>query len=255
MEPETTGEDLERILREAAGDELVRTVEAHASRIDARQARLVLKNPYVSGPLIALLAEQRQLASAYDVRRDVVLHPLAPRVLALDWIGGLFWPDLVRAGRDPRLHPTVRRAAELRLIERLVALSLGEKTAIARSASAGVLASLRHDPSPRVVAALLENPLLTEPLLLPLLASESASPRALATVAASSRWSSRYAIRLALVRNPRTPLAASLPLVAALKKRDLAALATDPRLDGALRQRGRLLSGVDAGRAREGASG
>lgn len=255
MEAETTGEDLERILREAAGEVLVLAVEAHAARLDPRQARLVLKNPYVSGRLIMLLAEQRQLASAYEVRREVVLHPLAPRVLVLDWIGGLFWPDLVRVGRDPRLHPTVRRAAELRLIERLVALSLGEKTAIARSGSVGVIASLRHDPSPRVIAALLENPLLTEPLLMPLLASETASPRALATVAASPRWSSRYGVRLALARNPRTPLAASLHLLAALKKRDLAALAADPRLDGVLRQRGRLLSGVGAGRLREDASG
>jgi hypothetical protein len=201
------------------------------------------RNPFVTSALVARLVEERRLAATYEVRRDVVLHPATPRVLALDWVGGLHWPDLVRACREPRLHPILRRTAELRLLERLPALSLGEKSALARSASGGILAHLRHDPNPRVIAAMLENPLLTEMLLAPLLASETAAPRVLATVAASPRWSSRYGVRLALVRNPRTPAGAALPLVPLLKKRDLLAVAADPRLDGAIRQRARLLSG------------
>lgn len=241
-------------LREAAGEDLARLVDLHAAEMGPAEAASVLKNPFVTASLVERLAAERHLAAAYEVRRNVALHPAAPRVLALDWMGGLFWPDLVRAGRDPRLHPTVRRAAELRLVERLPGLSLGEKMALARTASGGVLAHLRHDPSPRVVAAMLDNPLLTELLLAPLLAGENAAPLALAAIAASPRWSSRYGVRLALVRNPRTPLAAALPLVPLLKRRDLQALGADPRLDGVLRQRARLLAG-QPGAARSGLDG
>ena len=74
----------------------------------------------------------------------------------------------------------------------LVQIVLGKvEEAIARGASPAVLAALRHDPTPRVVAALLENPRLTEATLLPLLASEQSSPQALAVVAGNPKWSSR----------------------------------------------------------------
>lgn len=230
-------------LREAGGELLERVVDRHLAEMGAREVRLLLRNPYLTPELVAKAAAAANLTSVYEVRRDLVLHPLAPRIAVLGWIGGLFWPDLVRAGRDPRLHPTVRRAADQRLIERLPGLALGEKIGLARGASAGVISHLRHDPSPRVVAALLDNPHLTEGLLAPLLANDTAAPRALAVVAAAARWTSRYPVRLALVRNPRTPLAAAMSLLPLLKKRDLLSLTGDPRLDGALRQRARLLSG------------
>jgi len=51
----------------------------------------------------------------------LVLHPRAPRLLALRLVSGLYWADLVRVGTDARLHPTVRRAADQRLVERLPA--------------------------------------------------------------------------------------------------------------------------------------
>ena len=255
MEIAGQGSDWISHLREAGGEALEQLVEKHLPEMGPREVRLLLRNPFLTPELVARIAETRALTAAYDVRRDLVLHPLAPRVAVLDWVGGLFWPDLVRAGRDARLHPAVRRAAEQRLVERLPGLALGEKIALARSAGSGVISHLRHDPSPRVVAALLENPKLTEGLLAPMLASETAAPRALAVVASSPRWTSRYGVRLALVRNPRTALAAALALLPLLKKRDLFAVAADPRLDGALRQRARLLAGgpgEGTGRSRAG---
>jgi hypothetical protein len=53
----------------------------------------------------------------------------------------------------------------------------------------------------------------------------------------------RSAIRSALCRNPATPLAASLPLLPLLSRRDLAAVASDERLPLPVRQRARLLGG------------
>ena len=69
-----------------------------------------------------------------------------------------------------------------------------------------MLAQLRHDPSPRVIAALLDNPRLTEGVLAPVLNSASTPPAILELIADDRRWGVRYALRLALVRNPATPL-------------------------------------------------
>jgi hypothetical protein len=235
--------DLGELLREANEEELTALIGGRLDEIDVRAARQAFRNPFLTGALIETLAAAPELAASYELRREVVSHPRAPRLLALRFVSGLFWADLARVGTDARLHPVVRRAAEQRLIERLPGLSAGEKMAVARAATAAVIAAMRLDPTPRVIGALLENPRLTEGLLVPLAASETASPQALARVAASPRWGVRPLIRYALCRNPATPLAAAFALLPMLAKRELEAVSHDPRLATALRRRAQLLSG------------
>lgn len=229
-------------LSEAGGEELVRLIDEHLDELDPVTARQAFRNPFLSGDLIERLVEAPALRAAYEVRSEAARHPRSPRLLALRLVPGLYWSDLVRVGTDPRLHPLVRRAADLRLGERLPGLSVGEKMAIGRSASRAVLAVLRNDPSPRIMAALLENPRLTEGVLAPLVASENASPQVLGVIAASARWGVRYPIRVALCRNPQTPLASILPLLPMLKKPDLEAVAADPRAKLPVRRRAELLA-------------
>lgn len=240
---ETPGEAWRERLREAAEEELAALVADHRGELDVLAARRIFRNPFLTRRLIEELLALPPLLAAYDFRRLAACHPLTPRAEALRLVSGLYWADLVRVGIDTRLHPIVRRSADRRLVERLPGLAVGEKMAIARRASPAVLAVLRHDPTPRVVAALLENPRLTEGALLPLLASEQASPQALAVVAGSPKWSSRYPLRQALCRNPRTPLAAVLGLLPHLLRRDLEAIAADTRLLLPVRRRAQLLAG------------
>jgi hypothetical protein len=231
-----------RLLREGDEEHLQALLSSRLDEIDPAAARHLFRNPFLTGPLIERLLASRPLLSAYEVRMEAARHPRTPQLLALRFIPGLYWADLVRVGLDMRLHPIVRRAAEMRLTERLPALAVGEKMAIARSASPGVLAALRNDPTPKVIAALLENPRLTEGQLIPLLASEAAGTPVLAVVAASPKWSVRYPIRLALCQNPRTPLERVLALLPMLKRSDLEGLASDVRLKLPLRRRAQLLA-------------
>ena len=80
------------------------------------------------------------LAAAYELRREAAFDPRTPRLLALRLVAGLYWADLLRLGTDTRLHPVVRRAADLRLIERLPGLAIGERRAVARGAGPAVIA-------------------------------------------------------------------------------------------------------------------
>ncbi|HSB60722.1 MAG TPA: hypothetical protein VLI67_03315, partial [Vicinamibacteria bacterium] len=74
---------------------------------------------------------------------------------------------------------------------------------------------------PRVAEAALLNPRLRETDLVDALRQAEASARLIQAVAASPRWSERYAVRLALVLQPRTPLAVALAQVSSLVKGDL----------------------------------
>jgi hypothetical protein len=235
--------DLARRLREAAAGELAELVEAHAGTLDEAAAEQALRNPYAGAEVIAALADQRGLARAYAFRRAVVFHPRSPQPVALQWAGGLYWRDLVALGLETRVRPVVRRAADRHLIARLPGFALGEKIAIARRAGGGVIGHLRHDPSVRVLAALLENPRLTEGLLAPLVHRENAAPEVLRLIAENPRWGLRYPLRTALARNPRTPVATALRLLPSLKKVDLRAVVASPRVAPAVRRRARLLSG------------
>jgi len=106
-----------------------------------------------------------------------------------------------------------------------------------------VLQRLRHDPNPRVIAAMLENPRLTESALLPLASSDTAIPAVLEVLARDQRFGARYTLRQALSRNPRLPVQAALANLVGLRKVELAAVASDPRLASQIRQRARLLLG------------
>jgi hypothetical protein len=242
-----SGKELDRLLREAGEEELAELVAERIGEIDVRAARQAFRNPFLTGALIEALLDVPGLTSAYEVRREAAFHPRTPRLLALRCVTGLYWADLVRLGIDTRLHPVVRRSADQRLIDRLPGLAVGERIAVARKASTTVIAAIRTDPTPRVIGALLENPRLTEGLLMPLAAGESTNPQVLAKVASSPRWGVRPAIRFAICRNPSTPPASALAALPMLPKRELEAIGNDAHLTLPVRRRAQLLSGTGGG--------
>jgi hypothetical protein len=237
-----TEEVLQR-LREAGAEELRQLVMGLLAELDVPAAEIVLRNPHAGEEVLRLLAAERRLLAFYDLRRELALHARSPQPLALSLLSGLYWRDLVAAGLDVKIRPVVRRAAEQRLVERLPAMAVGEKVAIARRASRPVLQALRNDLSPQVVAALLDNPRLTESDLLPLAAAETARPQTLEALATHRKWGSLYALRAAVVRNPAAPLALATRLLPLLKKGDQRAVASDPRLHNAVRRRAQVLLG------------
>lgn len=234
---------LSQRLREADEAELVRLVTEHAGELDPGAAGQALRNSFASREVIETLARERRLLRSSEVTRAIVAHPRSPETLALNLLPHLFWRDLVKLGADIRARPRIRRAADIRLADKLSALSVGERVAIARRAGPGALTRLRTDSSPLVIGALLENPRVTEGLLMPMISSETASPEVLKRVSEDRRWGLRYQIRVTLARNPRTPVQTALSILPALKKRDLNAVASDWRLPAPVRKRANLLLG------------
>jgi hypothetical protein len=230
-------------LREAGSDGLLVLVREHLGRLDSPAVKTVLRNPYATAEVVDALASQPRLLSFYEVRRDLAMHPRTPEALSLRLVQGLFWRDLAAIGGDARLHPRLRRSADRLLIVRLPELAVGEKVSMARRAGPGLLAHLRHDPSPRVIGAMLDNPRLTEDILAPVAHGAATPGPVLALIAADRRWGVRYGLQVAICRNPGTPLATSLRLLPSLRKSEQKAVASDPRLAEAVRQRARLLLG------------
>jgi hypothetical protein len=241
-------EELVQRLREGGRDDLRALLHdllrERAADLDVPAAQAVLRNPHADAEIVRLLAEQRDLVVHYDLRRELALHPATPQPIALGLLSTLFWRDLVTASIDVRIPPVVRRAADQRLIERLRGLAVGEKVALARKGSPRLLQVLRHDPTPRVIAAMLENPRLQEADVLPLASAETSTAPVLEVLLQHRKWGSRYQVKTAVVRNPRAPLQLALHHLPLLKKPELRAVAADPRLSGTLRRKAELLLGL-----------
>ncbi len=232
---------------EAGGGEarLLRRVEEGLESLDVVELRRFLRDPFMSERVIRAILADESAVSLREVRRLLAAHPATPPSEAQRMIATLYWVDLLELGRDMRARPPIRRAANQTLLERYDALAVGGRVAIARRAGTGLLARVGHDPEPRVIQAMLENPRLTEGTLVPLLASSRTPPVVLALVAHSERWVARYQVRRMICRNRRTPVEVALSLLPPLRKVDLATIANDPSIPSAVRQRAELLRGRD----------
>jgi len=235
-------DDLPARLRTADSKELMELVRRRRGELGPDSVRQALGNSYVDGQVIDELLEHPGLRKLYEVRRAIAAHPRTSQTKAVGLIAGLYWRDLLRIGADSRVKPTVRRAADQRLLERLGRLSVGERVVLAREAGPGLIPRLLQEKDDRVLTALLHNPRLTEPMLAPLVNSPIAAPEALASVARDPKWGSRYSIRLALCRNPATPTDLAISLLAGIRKNDLKSIRTDARVPSAVRQRAALLT-------------
>jgi hypothetical protein len=151
----------------------------------------------------------------------VARNPGTPRSLALRVLPALYWPDLAEVAAHPYLSGGVRARAEGRLAELLPDLRLGERVSLARIATPAVLRLMLADGEARVVRSALQNPRLREGDVVEALRSPGPAAPLPQELSASSRWSARYAVRLALVLQPRTPLGIALGQLTSLTPRDL----------------------------------
>lgn len=160
----------------------------------------------------------------------VCLNPRAPRTLSQRLLPALYWRDLADVAASPRIEGGVRVRGEALLKERLPDLRLGEKIALGRIATPPVLRMLLLEADPKILEATLQNPRLTESDLVGLVRTKEAPRPLLEAVAVASRWQASYAVRLALVLQPRTPAAVSLAQLTSLVEHDLRQVAENPTL-------------------------
>jgi len=113
-------------------------------------------------------------------------------------------------GLRPAVAADLKHFAAEQLINRLPAITLGERLMLARRASATVAGALLLDKESRVAHAALENARLTEAAVSRGLLRPQAGPGFVEAVCHHPKWSLRREIRLALLRSPHTPLACAL---------------------------------------------
>lgn len=204
-----------------AGESVPRLRAALEAEIE-ETAMIALLRRAVPVRFLELVADAHPWSDRPRVLAGIVLNRRAPRTLSLKLLPALFWRDLAEVAVNPHLSMAVRSRAEGLLLEKLPDMRLGERVALGKIATRQVLVRLLADPEPKVVRASLINPRLREEDLLVVLQSRTAPAALMEAVAASRRWSERYAVKLGLVLQARTPLGIALAQISSLLPRDLA---------------------------------
>lgn len=177
----------------------------------------------------------RNARKFHAVRMALAAHPRTPRGDALSLVGTLFWRDLAHLSANARVHPAIRRAADLDLVRRLPEMAVAERVDLARNVGRGTLLYLRLDCDPRVLASVLENRFTIEADVVFAAARPEATPEILTLIAGHPRWSLRPAVRSAVLRHPDLPQPLALTLLTRANLEDLRGIRDSPRSSALLK--------------------
>lgn len=223
--------ELERTLPSAPGEYLAGAIEN--PRLTAELVVLILRNRSAGTETLRRIASEPKWTRSYEVKRGLVKHPHTPNAIALNLVKFLFWKDLADTADDAFVFPPLRRRAENLLAERLPEMALGEKITFSRVAGRGLIPRLLEETHPLVLEGTLWNGRVTTSDVLAAASRPTSRPEILEAISRHPRWSSRRDVRLALLRNPRTPTPVSLGLLGGASPEELrsvAELPTTPRI-------------------------
>ena len=119
--------------------------------------------------------------------------------------------------------------------QRLANMSVPEKVKCAVKGTREMRSMLIRDPNRMVSAAVLSCPKVNEAEVEAFAKMGNVSEDILRAIAMNRAWTKSYGVKLALVKNSKTPLAMSLNLLNLLSEKDVKVLTTDRNVPEALR--------------------
>lgn len=127
---------------------------------------------------------------------------------------------------DESRETAVQKLAKMGFTERLKAASKGTRE---------MRSILIRDPNKMICAAVLSSPKLSEPEVESFARMANVSDEVLRIIGNNRAWVKNYNIVLGLVKNPKTPLAMSMNMMARLNDRDVTQLSVDRNVPEPLR--------------------
>lgn len=218
------GEDLDGLIYHPAPAVLLALLDNPA--LDEPKLSLLLARKDLPVEVLEEIGARKALLKNYAVKKALLFHPRTPRLVGLRLLKDLYLMDLVQFALSVSAPAELKRYAEEQVVARLPQLPLGQKVTLARRGPARVAGALLADGHAQVLPVALENPFLTEAQVLRALAREKVPTVVVQALAKHRKWSQAYNVRLALVRNPSSPISivlGFLPLLTISDLRELAA--------------------------------
>ncbi len=180
---------------------------------------------------LSLLASTTRFRDSYRLKLALCKNPKTPQRVTLSLIKFLRLFDLADLTRNQNIHINIRQKIEQVIKEKIPSLPLGNRITLAKRASSAVVIALleraKGKNSLLLINTCLSSPVLKEGDILKLINTNTTPPEVLQAIAYHNKWSLRYWIRYALVRNFYTPLSRVVEFLKEMKTQDLEELYKD----------------------------
>jgi hypothetical protein len=120
------------------------------------------------------------------------------------------------------------------LLQAIQMMGVSEKIKLALRGSRDARVQLIRDPNRLIRRFVLQNPRVTDDEIIVIAKNRTADDELLRIISDSRDWTKNYQVRLALVTNPKTPLALALRFLASLHERDIRRLAKSKNVSGTI---------------------
>ncbi|MBN1958262.1 MAG: hypothetical protein JXQ81_13095 [Desulfuromonadales bacterium] len=181
--------------------------------------KVVLKNPFFGEDHLLTLLKRRDLSEEllshiYRLKRPLLTHrlqlaivknPATPGPLIRSLLPHLRLFELLDLCILPGSTPDQKLAAERAILQRLATTPLGNKITLARRGTATIVGELLKEGHPQICEACLSSPHLKEAAVFQFLRGSTANGETISMIARHNRWKQRSNIRMAVLKNPRTP--------------------------------------------------
>ena len=189
--------------------------------LTADLALALLQRRDLSSPAVEQLSKNASVMKSRKVRFALAAHPFAPRRISLRLIREFYTFDLMQFALLPVAAADLKRAADEMLVARIASITLGERISLARRASGSVASALLLAKEPRVWQTALENSRLTEVALIRTISRAGTGAPLVEAICRHAKWSVRHEVRMALLRNEKTPMACALEFARKLRPAQL----------------------------------
>lgn len=186
--------------------------------------------------LASVPAEKLSAALAGDVSAETRAHFAAK---GIEPAGTAPTGDEPLVDASPAVEEAPADEEQQSALQRIANLNVANRIALAMKGNREERAILIRDPNRIVTAAVLSSPKMTETEAAAIAKMQNVSEDVLRTIAKNRAWLKNYAVILAVVKNPKTPVALSINLMARLGEKDLKLLSSDRNVPDALRMQAR----------------
>ena len=172
---------------------------------DEHHLLTLMKQRKLPQAVFTTIYANKHLVESNPVKFALLVNPEIPTHIAATLLPQLTIFELLKICLIPGITPDQRFSAERVIIQRIPTQPLGNKITLARRGTSAIAESLLREGVPRLVEVCLDNPHLKEGSVHQFITSYTSTAETISMVARSGRWKGRPNIRLAILKNPRTP--------------------------------------------------
>ena len=138
------------------------------------------------------------------------------------------------AGTDQAAAP-LEEGKRLNLTQRVSKMNVSEKIKLATLGNKEARSVLMRESNKLISLAVINSPRITDGEVLQLAHSKTCNDEVLRVITSAREWTRQYQIRLALVKNPKVPMALAMRFMGTLREADIKELGKDKNIPSGLR--------------------